>query len=92
MWERCYLGLPSAVVIQADNQREAATWVSNMGAAWCIGEHHQVMAEHYVNIMNKVLSFPQALKDMSRRGLELTAGNDDGFRSEAAQALLSCLN
>lgn len=87
MWERCYLGLPSAVVIQADNQREAANWVSDMGAAWCIGEHHQVTAEHYQSVLYKALSSPQALENMSIRGLELTAGKGD----KVSQILLSCM-
>lgn len=87
MWERCYLGLPSAVVIQADNQQEASSWVSNMGAVWYMGEHHQVTAQHYESILYKALSSPQALEDMSSRGLELTAGKGD----KASQVLLSCM-
>ena len=35
-WERCCLGLPTLMVVLADNQREAATHLQKAGAANCL--------------------------------------------------------
>ena len=41
-WERCYLGLPSIIIIVADNQKEVANAVAEIGAAHCLGESTRV--------------------------------------------------
>ncbi|MGF1641974.1 MAG: UDP-2,4-diacetamido-2,4,6-trideoxy-beta-L-altropyranose hydrolase [Rhodospirillales bacterium] len=42
-WERCCLGLPSQVIVTADNQRQAAAMLASTGACIVIGRHRDVM-------------------------------------------------
>ena len=44
-WERCSVGLPSVVVVLADNQRKAAADLDAAGALVNLGDAHQVTAE-----------------------------------------------
>lgn len=37
-WERCFLGLPSLIVVIAENQREVAKSVHELGLGFCIGD------------------------------------------------------
>lgn len=41
-WERCCVGLPSLLIIMADNQRAGARALAAEGAAVCLGEPHAV--------------------------------------------------
>ncbi len=38
-WERCCLGLPTLMFVLAENQREAAYFLEQVGAVWKISEH-----------------------------------------------------
>lgn len=41
-WERCCLGLPTLLIVMADNQRPGARALEAAGAAICLGEPHGV--------------------------------------------------
>lgn len=41
-WERCCLGLPTLLIVMADNQRPGARALEAVGAAICLGEPHGV--------------------------------------------------
>lgn len=41
-WERCFLGLPTIVIITVDNQREVTNAVAKQGAIHCLGESFSV--------------------------------------------------
>jgi UDP-2,4-diacetamido-2,4,6-trideoxy-beta-L-altropyranose hydrolase len=41
-WERCFLGLPSILIIVADNQNEVTQAVAEDGAVYCLGESSEV--------------------------------------------------
>lgn len=41
-WERCCLGLPTLLIVMADNQRPGACALEAAGAAICLGEPHGV--------------------------------------------------
>jgi UDP-2,4-diacetamido-2,4,6-trideoxy-beta-L-altropyranose hydrolase len=40
--ERCYVGLPSIVIIVADNQRDVSNALAKIGVAFCLGESEKV--------------------------------------------------
>jgi UDP-2,4-diacetamido-2,4,6-trideoxy-beta-L-altropyranose hydrolase len=43
--ERCYIGLPSLVIMVAENQKETSLAFNDVGALCCIGWHTDVMAD-----------------------------------------------
>jgi len=72
MWERCYLGLPAAVTVVAENQRQTAEDAAAYGAVWSLGSHDDVGAENYADILDRALASPSALREMSLRAFRLT--------------------
>ncbi|WP_338553359.1 UDP-2,4-diacetamido-2,4,6-trideoxy-beta-L-altropyranose hydrolase [Paenibacillus sp. KS-LC4] len=71
MWERCYLGLPAAVAIVADNQADTVKLAGQLGAVMNMGWHAQINSGHYADILNKVLAIGGNLSNMSAIALEL---------------------
>ena len=71
MWERCFLGLPSAVVITADNQAESVEAAASREAIWPIGMHTHVKSFDIADIILRAVESPHLLEQMSRNGLEL---------------------
>lgn len=71
MWERCYLGLPSAVTIVAENQRESTEATARFGALWNIGFYDDVRVQDYVDILHRALINPQNMTEMSEYSLRL---------------------
>lgn len=71
-WERCCLGLPSVVLVLADNQKKVATSLEGVGAAWVAKSIPDITA--YIARYN---SNPAALCDlteMSRKAAQITDG------------------
>ncbi|MFB5085877.1 UDP-2,4-diacetamido-2,4,6-trideoxy-beta-L-altropyranose hydrolase [Psychrobacillus sp. PGGUH221] len=72
-WERCYVGLPSSSTIVADNQRIATEYAARLGAVWNIGWHENITVATYIELLNKLSEDTSFLKQMSDKGLQLTA-------------------
>lgn len=70
-WERCYLGLPSLLIITADNQMEITKLVHERGAACCLGVSAEVTTKRIENGINTMLANPLLVKEMSEKALEL---------------------
>lgn len=86
-WERCCMGLPSLIVVAAENQREAATAMENSGAALNLGEAtREGFEQAMANAMDRFAHQPSALRRMSERASALT--NGDGA-SRIADKMLS---
>ncbi len=71
-WERCALGLPSLLVILAENQRSGANALSHAGAARLVGEPHEIpqaLAQHIENLQD-----PALMKSMTEAALRVTDG------------------
>lgn len=64
-WERCCLGLPSLVVMTAENQRLIANALVRCGAANVIGWHETVSADDIAQALATVLATPDDLTRMS---------------------------
>ena len=64
IWERCYLGLPSVIVIDGDNERELAYSCQSLGIVNCI-ENDDRLEENLIHILNEINTL--ALKKMSKR-------------------------
>jgi RimJ/RimL family protein N-acetyltransferase len=64
-WERCCLGLPSLVVVMADNQRMVAAELENAGAAIVLGWHEIVNAANIADRIAELMPNPERLLAMS---------------------------
>lgn len=71
MWERCFLGLPSAVTIVANNQYPSVSMAERLGIIWNLGNHEQINSSHYTDILLRAMSSPLDLINMSKHALEV---------------------
>ncbi|WP_447044906.1 UDP-2,4-diacetamido-2,4,6-trideoxy-beta-L-altropyranose hydrolase [Vreelandella sp. H-I2] len=71
-WERCCLGLPSLMVVLAENQREVAEKLDSLGAAKLLGDIDAI-ASGLPNAIEHLT--PYALKKMSNNASSLVVGN-----------------
>ena len=65
-WERCALGLPSLLVVIADNQRELATSLANRGAARLLGEADSLRPETVRSAVEDLIATPECLAKMAQ--------------------------
>ena len=84
-WERCVLGLPALVVVTADNQRDDARILHDLGAVRNLGEADLTGSEQWVDEIRALLHDPARLLDMSRAAAGVMRGRADAARElEAA--------
>ncbi|SEN65568.1 UDP-2,4-diacetamido-2,4,6-trideoxy-beta-L-altropyranose hydrolase [Paenibacillus sp. OV219] len=88
MWERCYLGLPSAVTVVADNQIDSVGAAEQAGAIWAAGGHEQTSAALYADRIHKAMHSPEELLAMSRRAFELTESRTDITGNQVASVMM----
>ena len=72
-WERCCLGLPTLMVILADNQKTGALALESIGAAKLLGSTESIRDSLPISL-NVLLETPQELAIMSQRSSQLTDG------------------
>ena len=73
-WERCVLGLPSLMVVMADNQEPAAAALASAGAARLIGRAGDVDLPARLRVEIAALSDGGALEAMAARAAALCDG------------------
>ncbi len=73
-WERCCLGLPAALVVLADNQRDNAAALEAAGAAAILGSHGSLSAAAVAAGIEALLVMPGKLSEMSRRAAAVCDG------------------
>lgn len=73
-WERCCLGLPTLMVVLAQNQAVGASLLERTGAAWKIDGGMQ-LPENLRACILRFLNSPELLTKMSLRAREITDGN-----------------
>jgi UDP-2,4-diacetamido-2,4,6-trideoxy-beta-L-altropyranose hydrolase len=79
-WERCCLGLPSILLVLADNQQPSATALHDFGAALSIQNMSQIQS-----ILNsQIFAKPNnsKLRNMSANAAKITGGNGTKMVSE----------
>lgn len=77
-WERCFLGLPSLVVVVARNQLLLTEAVTAAGAAWNLGWHSEVSPMTIADQIVRLREAPEQLAMASAAGFSLmgeAAGN-----------------
>ena len=65
-WERCCLGLPTLVIVTAENQRHIARNLSTAGAVEVVGDVGAVSADALANRMRVLGDDPSRLRTMGR--------------------------
>lgn len=88
MWERCYLGLPSAVSMVADNQKESVNLAHRRGVIWNMGWNNQIYPEQYADILERALNSPQELIQMESKALEMMSSRADNAQNRVLRTLL----
>lgn len=73
-WERCCLGLPSIVVVMAENQRRTAEVLSAREAAIVIGGGVEFSPDDITRTVGELAVSPQRLAEMSRNSATLCDG------------------
>jgi UDP-2,4-diacetamido-2,4,6-trideoxy-beta-L-altropyranose hydrolase len=73
-WERCSVGLPSLVIVLAENQRDVARSLVNHGAAEVLGSAAQVSAARVASALADLITDADRLRAMSRSAAALCDG------------------
>lgn len=68
-WERCFLGLPTIIVIVADNQDVPARATESAGLAWLAGLSTEVTVSSFAAAVSMALSHPDELAGIAKRCL-----------------------
>jgi UDP-2,4-diacetamido-2,4,6-trideoxy-beta-L-altropyranose hydrolase len=76
-WERCYLGLPSILLVLADNQTGPAEALAARGAAWNLGPRARVDADDIAKAVRRALENPAELRKMSATALAIMANGGE---------------
>jgi len=76
-WERCCLGLPTLMVVLADNQKEAAAHLEHAGVAHCLSLNDQLQQQIQDRLI-LLLNQREQLSQMSICASEMTDGKGVG--------------
>lgn len=85
-WERCVLGLPALVVVNAENQRDDARILHSLGAVRNLGEAHATSVGRWAAEISRLQAEPgEQLESMSRAAAAVMQGRREAAREfEAA--------
>ena len=72
--EACFLGLPSLLIVIADNQRPVAEDLNRRGAAINLGDGADIQSSSLSSSLIHLVNSPDARQAMSQRGRELVDG------------------
>lgn len=72
-WERCCLGLPTALVVLADNQRHAAQLLESIEAVRVL-ELNSNLTEQLGRLINDMAGSSECLKQLSKNASKVTEG------------------
>lgn len=70
LWERCFLGVPSMVIIIADNQIEVVQEAESQDLIWNLGLNSEVTFESIAQNLKSILSDSSSLARKSRNSIE----------------------
>ena len=74
-WERCCLGVPSIVIVIAENQRSPAEALAKYGVVMNLGWDKGVKEGTITDAIRELIGNSQQRKIMSRRSLEVVDGD-----------------
>jgi len=83
-WEMCLLGLPTAIIVIADNQREIATDLHDRNIAVNLGWHENLKPEQVQAVLERLIDDESTRKQMAANGSKLV----DGYGAKRAAKIL----
>jgi spore coat polysaccharide biosynthesis predicted glycosyltransferase SpsG len=89
VWERCVLGLPSAIVVLAENQRPAATALAERGAAMVVEAEAANFDMAFDRAVMKLMHDDGVRRDLARASAEVCDGKGAERVAEAFLELVS---
>lgn len=87
-WERCSLGLPSVLVVLAENQVAITDALVAGGCAISLGWHDQVDADAVLEVVTALRSRPDTVREMSAATRRVT---DGGGTERVVDAIEACV-
>lgn len=72
-WERCCLGLPTIMLVLADNQKKVAQGLAQAGAVYLL-QHSTQIAEHLPPLLDDLISSPMRRSAMGRIAAAIVDG------------------
>ena len=88
LWERCALGVPSLLVIAAENQRDNAHFAEAAGAAMIVGEEGVLSGEALEHALKDLARAPERLDAMRLAALDVCDGMGAKRVADAIAALM----
>jgi spore coat polysaccharide biosynthesis predicted glycosyltransferase SpsG len=88
-WERCVLGLPSLLVVLADNQRPAARAMADRGAALVADLADPEFDASFDRGLMRLLRDADMRRDLARASAEVCDGLGAGRTAEAFLTLIA---
>lgn len=83
VWERCVLGLPSVILILAENQRPAAMALAEAEAAFAVDPGRSDYAAAFDRAVTRLLVDPETRQRLSARAAQVCDGLGAGRTAEA---------
>lgn len=87
-WERCAVGLPALVVVNAANQSDSARLLHALGAVRNLGDAAAATGNIWADAIQSLLRDPDALREMSRAAAAVVLGRQDARRELEAALVL----
>jgi UDP-2,4-diacetamido-2,4,6-trideoxy-beta-L-altropyranose hydrolase len=87
-WERCTLGLPSILVVLAENQAEIGTLLDRAGAARTLGWHDSVSTTDMTTAITALATHAPRLRVMGRIAASIADGAGAARVADALDALV----
>jgi len=78
-WERCCVGLPSIVVVSADNQRDDARILESLGAARNLGDATEISVDQWARAIRDLRDDPRSLAAMSIAAASVMRGRREAI-------------
>jgi spore coat polysaccharide biosynthesis predicted glycosyltransferase SpsG len=88
-WERCTLGLPSALVILADNQRPSAQALAERGAALVVDAAAPDFDAAFDRLLRRLLIDADLRRDLAAKSAEICDGLGAPRAAEAFLELIA---
>ena len=73
-WERLFMGLPSLIIVLAENQAPIAEHLNTAGVAINLGQYVTLSSSGLVQVLKQLLLTVEMREEMGRRGQELVNG------------------
>jgi UDP-2,4-diacetamido-2,4,6-trideoxy-beta-L-altropyranose hydrolase len=88
-WERCTLGLPSVMVVLAENQKAAAAAMTERGAALVVDPASPAFDAHFDRAVMRLLTDAPLRRQMARASAEICDGQGAARTAEAFLKLIA---